>query len=124
MLHIFQAEDSLLPYAEFNSLLHERTLFGSGTEFAYSYSSIYGFMLVLQNLFTGFLAAFSAILTFVAMIVMGHSIVSTIEQDYKDMGILKTVSYTHLALRPQKPLTWLDYRLRRWRCRMKTCAIR
>ena len=36
MLHIFQAEDSLLPYAEFNSLLHERTLFGSGTEFVLS----------------------------------------------------------------------------------------
>lgn len=99
MLHIFQAEDSLLPYAEFNSLLHERTLFGSGTEFVYSYTSIYGFMLVLQNLFTGFLAAFSAILTFVAMIVMGHSIVSTIEQDYKDMGILKTIGCTSAKLR-------------------------
>lgn len=99
MLHIFQNSSSKLSSSEFNKLLNNRTSLAQYTEFAYSNSSIYGFMLILQNIFTGFLIAFVVILIAVSMIVMGNSISNAIEQEYKDMGILKTIGCTSGDLR-------------------------
>lgn len=94
MLHIFQSTASSISSTEFNSQINTQTSLRNYTEFVYTNSSIYGFMLILQNIFTGFLCAFVVILLVVSMIVMGHSISNTIEQERKDMGILKTMGYT------------------------------
>lgn len=99
MLHIFQSSSSRLSPAEFNESVNKDTSLAQYTEFVYAYSSIYGFMLILQNIFTGFLIAFVVILIVVSMISMGYSISNTIEQDYKDMGILKTIGCTSWDLR-------------------------
>ena len=68
-------------------------------EFTHSRESISGFMLTLQNVFTSLLLAFVAILLLASMAVLSHSIGSTIEQDYKNMGILKTMGFTSGKLR-------------------------
>lgn len=99
MLHIFQGSSSRLSSAEFNESVNKDTSLAQYTEFVYADSSIYGFMLILQNIFTGFLIAFVVILIVVSMIVVGHSISNAIEQEYKDMGILKTIGYTSGDLR-------------------------
>lgn len=99
MLHIFQSSGSRLSPSEFNKSVNEGTNLAKYTEFVYSDSSIYGFMLILQNIFTGFLIAFLVILIVVSMIVIGHSISNAIEQEYKDMGILKTIGCTSGDLR-------------------------
>lgn len=62
--------------------------------FSYTKSSFAGFMLMTQNIFGAILLAFSIILLIVAMIVIGHTISSTIEQNYVDLGILKALGYT------------------------------
>ena len=56
-------------------------------------------MLILQNAFSGFLAAFVVVLIFVVLIVLGHGIGSSIEADYVNMGILKTIGFTGGKLR-------------------------
>ncbi|MCB2354617.1 ABC transporter permease [Clostridium estertheticum] len=99
MLHIFQSNGSKLSTSEFNKSINKVTSLAQYTEFVYSDSSIYGYMLILQNIFTGFLVAFVVILILVSMIVMGHSISNAIEQEYKDMGILKTIGCTSRDLR-------------------------
>lgn len=94
MLHIFQAEESSLNGAAFNAMLNQNTDLPSFVKFTHSRAAISGFMLTLQKVFTGFLLAFVVILVVVALIVLGHSIGSTIEQDYTNMGILKTMGFT------------------------------
>lgn len=98
MLHVFQEEGSL-PVSELNCMLNENTNLSEYTEFLHSESAIAGFMLILQNAFSGMLAAFVAVLLFAVMAVLGHSIGSAIEADYVNMGILKTVGFTGGKLR-------------------------
>ena len=71
----------------------------SYVEFTHSREAIFGFMLTLQNVFTSMLLAFVAILLLASMAVLSHSIGSTIEQDYTNMGILKTMGFTSSKLR-------------------------
>lgn len=99
MLHIFKSSSSKLSPAKFNEAVNKDTNLAQYTELVYEHTSIYGFMLILQNIFTGFLIAFVAILIVISMIVMGHSISNAIEQEYTDMGILKTVGCTSGNLR-------------------------
>ena len=99
MLHIFKVFGSPLSAQELSSKINNQTSLGAYTEFVYTDISIYGFMLILQNIFTGFLCAFAVILLLVSLIVMGHTISSAIELERKDMGILKTMGYTSTQLR-------------------------
>lgn len=99
MLHIFQSSSSKLSPAKFNEAVNKDTNLAQYTELVYAHTSIYGFMLILQNIFTGFLIAFAVILIIVSMIVIGHSISNAIDQEYKDMGILKTIGCTSRDLR-------------------------
>ncbi|MCM1253222.1 MAG: FtsX-like permease family protein [Clostridium sp.] len=93
MLHIFK-KDSGLSTAEFNALLNNSTKLVQYAEFSHSDSAISGFMLTLQNVFTGLFLAFALILAVVSLIVMEHGINSAIEQDMTDTGILKTIGFT------------------------------
>lgn len=107
MLHIFKEKESTLSISEFNGMLNEQTELSSYTSFVHSNDSILGFMLILQNAFTGFLLAFVVVLLAVSMIVLGHSISSSIEQDYVNMGILKTLGFTSGVLRKIQMLQYL-----------------
>ncbi|WP_125143408.1 ABC transporter permease [Clostridium transplantifaecale] len=107
MLHIFQKEGSSAAVSELNSLLNENTSLPQYTEFVHSAGSIAGFMLVLQNAFSGLLIAFVIVLLFVVMVVLGHSISSAVEADYVNMGILKTIGFTGSGLRRIQMIQYL-----------------
>lgn len=94
MMHISMEAQSGLTVSGMNQLLNEKTSLSLYTEFVHSAHAIEGFMIILQNAFCGILAAFALVLLGVAMVVLGHSITGLIEQDYKNLGILKTIGFT------------------------------
>ncbi len=105
MVHIFQrASESA---AQLNAVLNRDTALLQYAEFTHSDSAIYGFMMTLQNVFTGLLLAFVLILILVALIVLGHSIRSVQEQDMEDTGILKTIGFTTKKLQKIQLLLYL-----------------
>lgn len=99
MLHIFPTDQSDLMASELNSLLNDQTMLTQYTQAIHSKQVIAGFMLILQNAFSGLLFAFVIVLLFVILIVLSHSIRSTIASDFVNMGILKTVGFTANRLR-------------------------
>lgn len=107
MLHISQGSGSALTAAQFNAFLNENTSLTSYVEFTHSREAISGFMLTLQNVFTSLLLAFVVILLLASMAVLSHSIGSTIEQDYTNMGILKTMGFPSGKLRKIQLLQYL-----------------
>jgi len=107
MVHIFEKSFGELSTAQFNALLNRDTGLLQYTEFTHSDDAVYGFMMTLQNVFTGLLTAFVLILIFVSLIVMGHSISSSQEQDMADLGILKTIGFTTKKLRKIRMLLYL-----------------
>lgn len=106
MLHIFPAS-SYRTISELNSIINENTQLPAFAESVHSRDAIAGFMLILQNAFGGLLLAFAAVLLFVVMAVLGHSIGSAVESDYVNMGILKTVGYTSADLQKIQLLQYL-----------------
>ncbi len=108
MLHIFQGSAGNLTAAELNAVLNEKTGLPSYAEFTHSDSAISGFMLTLQNVFTGLFLAFSLILVLVSLVVLGHSINSFMEQDMVDTGILKTIGFTTGKLQKIQMLLFLS----------------
>lgn len=99
MLHIFPTEESGLAVSELNSLLNEQTALAEYTESVHSKEAILGFMLILQNAFSGILLAFVLVLLFIVLIVLSHSISSKIASDFVNMGILKTIGFDSNRLR-------------------------
>lgn len=99
MLHIFPTDESGLTVSELNSLLNEQTALAEYTESVHSREAISGFMLILLRAFGGILLAFVFVLLFVVLIVLSHSISSTIASDFVNMGILKTVGLNSNRLR-------------------------
>ncbi len=99
MLHIFQEGNSQATAAQLNTRLNENTALSADTEFVHSADAIAGFMLILQNAFSGLLIAFVLVLLAVVFVVLGHSIGSTVEADYRSMGILKTIGVPCETLR-------------------------
>ncbi len=107
MLHIFGSSPGNLTAAELNAVLNEETRVSDYAEFTHSDSAISGFMLTLQNVFTGLFLAFSLILLLISLVVLGHSISSFIEQDMTDTGILKTIGFTTGKLQQVQMLLFL-----------------
>ncbi len=97
MIHIFAA-DPEENRSLFSAEINEKTSLSSYAEFVHSKTAISGFMLVLQNAFSGFLFAFAAVLLLAAMAMLGYQIQSAIQQDFVNMGILKTVGFTSKRL--------------------------
>lgn len=94
MIHIFKDKGSEVSIAKWNAMLNQETSLPQFTEFTHSRNAIEGFMLTLQNVFTGFLFAFVLILLLVSLVVLGHGIGGAVERDTPDMGALKTAGFT------------------------------
>ncbi len=105
MVHIFQGKSESA--AHLNGVLNRDTRLLQYAEFTHSDSVIYGFMMTLQHVFTGLFLAFVLILMLVSLIVMGHSISSSQEQDMEDTGILKTIGFTTKKLQKIQMLLFL-----------------
>lgn len=93
MIHIF-TDDSSNSVSDISKLLNENTPISQYTEFIHSEEAIFSFMSILQNAFCALLAAFVLILLAAAIAVLGHSITGMLEQEYKNLGILKTLGLT------------------------------
>ncbi|RGY97973.1 ABC transporter permease [Clostridium sp. AM58-1XD] len=107
MLHIFREEGSTVTVSELNVLMNEQTKLPEYTEFVHSEGAIAGFMLILQNAFSGLLTVFASVLLFVVIVALGHGISSSIEADYVNMGILKTIGFTGKKLRRIQMIQYL-----------------
>lgn len=105
MLHIFS--DGSVPVSDLNRVMNENTALPMYTEFIHSEDAIAGFMLILQNAFSGLLVAFVLVLLFVAMVTLGHSLSSGIEADTVNMGILKAMGFTTGKLRQVQLMQYL-----------------
>jgi len=105
-LHIFKKEGEGT-VSELQKKINEETELGRFKNFTYQKATIMGFMLILQNIFSGLFLVFVLVLLVVAMLVLSHSIVSSIEQDYADMGILKAVGFTKGMLQLVKILQYV-----------------
>ena len=99
MLHIFKSENSTLSDLEFQSKINEETDVSLYTEFTYRKGSILNYMLLLQNILSGFLIAFSAVLLIICLVITGHSLSVVIEQEKRDMAVLKTMGMSGGGLR-------------------------
>lgn len=93
MIHIF-TNGSSNSVTHISRLLNENTPISQYTEFIHSEKAILDFMSILQNAFCALLAAFALILLAAAMAVLGHSITGMVEQEYKNLGILKAMGLT------------------------------
>ena len=98
MLHIYAEDLQAKNIAELNRTLNSAANLGAYSEMNYSAENIHDFMLVLQNIETGFLTGFSALLLLVILIVIQNSIRNAIIQEYKDIGILKTIGCTSQSI--------------------------
>lgn len=107
MLHIFPKERNNLTVSDLNSLLNEKTALAEYTESIHSKDAIAGFMLILQNAFSGLLIAFVLVLLLVVLIVLSHSISSAIAYDFVNIGILKTIGLTAGRLRLLQMIQYL-----------------
>ncbi len=97
-VHIFKEAKSKLSMAEFQKELNK-----------YSGLSDYGmtlsaedardYTLIFNNIGGGILYVFILLLFFIVLIVMGHSVSSSIEMDYVSLGVLKSQGFTTRKLR-------------------------
>lgn len=79
---------------KFGQYLNEETGLEDYADFSLSKSQANGYMMILIHIFTGFLAAFVALLLIIVLIVIGHSIGSSLEMEYMNIGILKAIGFT------------------------------
>ena len=99
MLHIFRSGNSMLSDLDFQRQIYGSTDISLYTEFTYRRESILNYMLLLQNILSGFLIAFSVVLLVICLIVIGHSLSVVVEQEKQDMAILKTLGLSGSGLR-------------------------
>ena len=99
MLHIFKSENSALSDLEFQRKINEETNVSLFTEFTYRKDSILNYMLLLQSILSGFLIAFSAVLLVICLVITGHSLSTVIEQEKRDMAVLKTMGMPGSGIR-------------------------
>lgn len=99
IIQVYLKDGSKLTDHQLSSLLNDTNHFVdkatntvSRAEFA-SYSSI------MLNVFISVLLVFGVILFIIVLIVVGHNITSSIEMDYKNLGILKAIGYCGNQLR-------------------------
>lgn len=99
MLHISKNPTSRLSDAEFYEELQEHTELARYMDFTYRKDSILSYMLLLQNIVSGFLMIFSVVLFVICLIMIKHSLTLVIEQEKGDMAILRTMGLSGSILR-------------------------
>lgn len=99
MLNIFQKESSDLSYLRFQQELNKDTGVEGYAWLSMGKEQAIGYMLILVRIFSGSLLVFIALLLIITLIIMNHSIGSSIEMEYVNLGILKAVGVTQRKLK-------------------------
>ncbi len=107
ILHV-TANDKAANQSELLSSILENTSLSTHLEFSHSKSVMEGFMLVLQNAFSGFLFAFVIVLLVIVLIILIHSIRAGIASDYVNIGRLKTMGLTSSMIRISQIIQYLS----------------
>lgn len=98
-LHVFLEEGSGITVNEMQQNINLDTDVLSYAQMSYQTRQLASMMTMIQSIFAGVLILFAVVLLVVAMLVLGHSISSHMEQDYVIMGIFKAVGYANRSLR-------------------------
>lgn len=98
VLNIFK-KDSTMKDSEFEKRLNQDNGFVGYAMLTLSKGQSDEYTMVLPNLFAGIATVFIIVLLISAFVVMGHSINSSIEQDFTNMGIYKAVGMTSMMIR-------------------------
>lgn len=99
MIHISKDRSSGLTDTEFYEELQQHTELARYMEFTYRKDSILSYMLLLQNIVSGFMMIFSVVLFVICLIMIKHSLTLVIEQEKGDMAILRTMGLKGSILR-------------------------
>lgn len=99
MFHISKNPTSVLSEQAFYEELQEHTELARYMDFTYRKDSILSYMLLLQNIVSGFLIIFSAVLFLICLIMIRHSLTLVINQEKGDMAILRTMGLSGSVLR-------------------------
>ena len=94
--NIYQSDESTLTYKQFESKANE--IFSTST-LAIGLPAAKNYTMMLNQIFSAILIAFAAILLVVTLIIISHSISTSIEMDYVNLGILKALGFTKGQLR-------------------------
>lgn len=98
-LEIFADEAGGITVNEMQQNINQDTDVLAYAQMSYQTRQLANMMTMIQSIFAGVLILFAVVLLVVAMVVLGHSISSHMEQDYVNMGILKAVGYNNGHLR-------------------------
>ncbi len=98
-LSVFQSPLSDMSDIEFETLLNKETVYGNKAWFSFTRTMVNSYMTMLTNIFSGVLIAFVGMIVIATLIVLNHSISSSIELEYVDLGILKAVGVSNNKLR-------------------------
>lgn len=98
MLHIYQKAGSPLSPGAFKRELSKSSGI-SDYGMTLSKEDAIGYTLIFNNIGGGILYVFIFLLFFIVLIVMGHSISTSIEMDYINLGVLKSQGFTSKKLR-------------------------
>lgn len=91
MLNIFRKENRGLSYLKFEQELNKDTGIAGFAWISLGTGQAMEFMMILVKIFSGSLLVFIVLLLIITLIIMSHSIASSIEMEYVNLGILKAV---------------------------------
>ena len=95
-LHIYQSDTSTLTYKNFEREINE--VFTCST-LTLGQPASKNYTMLLNQIFSVILLAFAVILLIVTLIIISHSVSTSIEMDYVNLGILKALGFTKGQLR-------------------------
>lgn len=99
MMNIFQKENSSLSYLRFEQELNKDTDVAGYAWLTLGTEQSMGFMMILVKIFSGSLMVFIVLLLIITLIIMSHSIGSSIEMEYVNLGILKALGVSQGKLK-------------------------
>lgn len=99
LLSIFKKAGSSMSDADFEAYLNRETSYAGYSWISLSRTQAYNYMTMLTNIFSAILVAFVVLLVVATLIVLGHNISSSIEQDFVNLGILKACGMTNHKIR-------------------------
>lgn len=98
-LSIYQDMDSDLSYSEFKKSINSDTNIIDYSVNTIDQDQSKTYTLILVQIVSGIMIAFSLLLFIVLIIVLGHTITVGIEQNYVNLGVLKAIGYNKGKLR-------------------------
>ena len=99
ILSIFKDKTSGISDVELEKKLNKETNYAGYSWITLTRTQAYNYMTMLTNIFSGILVIFVVMLVVATLIVLGHNINSSIEQDFVNLGILKAVGMTNKKIK-------------------------